>query len=226
MIKVQDTGSFNIITVNKLKHKSENSSISILGNNNTINIESRCSFKNFKLIIKGDNNNITFKRGVCFLGGVISIVSFSKLEIGERSTFGPRLEFVIESADLVVGNDCMTAAGLTIRTTDTHGIYNLENGELINRPKDITIGDYVWLGKDVTVLKGSVIGPCNIIAMQSLFSKSSESFELWGGNPAKKIRDNVMWAKSAHLRNINDDKNAQLYLTKYKPQEPSQLCKN
>lgn len=216
MIKIQDKGSFNTITVNKLKHNSENSSISILGSNNVINIESRCSFKNFKLTIKGDNNQITIKRGVWFSGGVISIVSFSKLEIGERSTFGPRLEFVIESADVMVGNDCMVAAGLTLRTTDTHGIYDLKDGKLINAPKNIIIGDYVWFGKDVTVLKGSVVGPCNIIAMQSLFTKSSKPFELWGGRPAKKIRDDVMWSKSAHLQNVNVDKKAQFYISKYK----------
>ena len=219
MIKVHDKGSFNNITVNRMNHNSENSSIQILGNNNTIYIESRCSFKDFRLIVRGDNNNIVIKRGVWFLGGAISIASFSELEIGERSSFGPRLEFVIESAKLAIGDDCMVAAGLTIRTTDTHGIYNLEDGTLINKPRNITIGDYVWFGKNVTVLKGSRIGSCNIIAMESMFTKKSENFELWGGSPAKKIREKVMWSKSAHLNNIQEDKYAQKYIEKYNYKE-------
>ena len=216
VIKIQDKGSFNVVTVNKMNHQSDNSSVQILGNNNTVYIESRCSFKDFRLIVRGDNNHITIKRGVWFLGGAISIASFSTLEVGERSSFGPRLEFVIESAKVSIGDDCMAAAGLTIRTTDTHGIYNLEDGQLINRPKDVMIGDYVWFGKDATVLKGASIGACNIIAMESMFTKKSESFELWGGRPAKKIRDNVMWSKSAHLNSIKDDKYAQKYMSKYK----------
>lgn len=216
MIKIQDKGHFNDITVNKMGHESENSSIQVLGNNNTIFIESRCSFKNFRLIIRGDNNIVTIKRGAWFLGGVISMASFSTLEIGERSSFGNRLEFVIESAKVNIGDDCMAAAGLTVRTTDTHGIYSLEDGKLINPPKDVIIGDYVWFGKDITILKGANIGPCNIIAIESMFTKSSGPFELWGGRPAKKIRDNVMWSKSAHLNSVEEDKYAEMYIAKYK----------
>tara|TARA_R110002051_G_scaffold200569_1_gene267409 strand:+ start:10906 stop:11577 length:672 start_codon:yes stop_codon:yes gene_type:complete len=215
MIKIQDKGNFNVIKVNKMNHQSDNSSIQVLGNNNTIYIESRCSFKDFRLIVRGDNNSITIKRGVWFLGGAISVASFSKLEIGERSSFGPRLEFVVESAKLNIGDDCMAAAGLTIRTTDTHGIYNLEDGKLINKPRDVTVGDYVWFGKDATVLKGANVGPCNIVAMNSMFTKESGGFEFWGGSPAKKIRSNVMWSKSAHLNNVDDDKYARTYMEKY-----------
>lgn len=215
MIKIQDKGDFNVIKVNKMNHQSDNSSIQVLGNNNTIYIESRCSFKDFRLIVRGDNNHVVIKRGVWFLGGAISVASFSRLEIGERSSFGPRLEFVIESAAIRIGDDCMAAAGLTVRTTDTHGIYSLEDGKLINKPKNVEIGDYVWFGKNTTVLKGSNIGSCNIIAMESMFTKTSENFELWGGRPAKKIRENVMWSKSAHLTDINKDKYAQNYIEKY-----------
>lgn len=217
MIKIQDKGNFNIIKVNKMNHFSDNSSIQVLGNNNSIYIESRCSFKDLRLIVRGDNNNIKIKRGVWFLGGAISVASFATLEIGERSSFGPRLEFVIESAKVNIGDDCMAAAGLTVRTTDTHGIYSLEDRKLINKPKNVAIGDYVWFGKDATVLKGSKIGSCNIVAMNSMFTKESNNFELWGGSPAKKIRGEVMWSKSAHLNSIDDDKYAQMYMDKYNP---------
>lgn len=216
MIKIQDKGNFNVVTVNKMSHQSDNSSIQILGNNNTVYIESRCSFKDFRLIVRGDNNNIIIKRGVIFLGGAISVASFSTLEIGERSSFGARLEFVIESAKVNIGDDCMAAAGLTIRNTDIHGIYNLDNGKLINKPKDIVIGDYVWLNKDVTILKGSRVAACCILDAQSIFGNESKAFEFWSGQPATKIRDNVMWSKSAHLRSVEDDKYAKMYIEKYK----------
>lgn len=215
MINISNKGSFNIIKVNKMNHESDNSSIQILGNNNTIYIESRCSFKDFRLIIRGDNNHIIIKRGVWFSGGAISVASFSTLEIGERSSFGNRLEMVIESAKVIIGNDCMIAAGLRLKTTDIHGIYDLDGGKLINPPEDVIIGDYVWFGKDVIVLKGSDVGACNIITMESIFSDKSGAFELWEGRPARKIRENVTWSKSAHLNSIVNDKNAQLYIDKY-----------
>ncbi len=215
MIKIQDKGNFNVVTVNKMNHQSDNSSVQVLGNNNTVYIESRCSFKDFRLIVRGDNNHIKIKRGVWFLGGAISIASFSTLEIGERSSFGPRLEFVIESAKVNIGDDCMAGAGLTIRTTDIHGIYSLEDGKLINRPEDVIIGDYVWLNKDVIVSKGSTIGACCVLAAQSIFEDESGHFELWSGQPAIKIRNNIVWSKSAHLKNVEDDKYAKIYIEKY-----------
>lgn len=219
MIKVQDKGSFNIIKVNKMSHKSEDSSIQVLGNNNNIYIESRCSFKDFRIIVKGDNNQITIKRGAWFLGGAISVASFSKLEIGERSSFGSRLELIIESADLIIGDDCMASSGLTVRTTDTHGIYNLDDGKLLNNPENVNIGDYVWIRKDVYISKGSKIGSCCVIDERSVFQDNSGDFELWAGQPAVKVSENVMWSKSAHLNSIYEDTYASMYVNKYRNEE-------
>lgn len=214
-MKIVDKGVLNTVQINKAGYKVEDSSISILGSNNKIMIESRCSFKNFRLVVRGHGNNITIKRGAWFLGGAISVTSNCTLTIGERSSFGQHLEIIVDNSSLLIGDDCMVAAGLNIRTSDTHGIYDLTSGQAINKPKDIEIGDYVWIGRDVTVLKGSKIAPCNIIATQSIFTKESEAFECWGGSPAKKLRENVMWSKSGNLDNITDDKYAALYMKKY-----------
>lgn len=214
-MKIVDKGLLNQIQINKAGHKSENSSITILGSNNKILIESRCSFTNFRLVVRGHGNNIVIKRGAWFLGGAISVTHNCTVAIGERSSFGQRLEIIVDNSSLIIGDDCMVAAGLNIRTSDTHGIYNLEDGQIINKPKNIEIGDYVWLGRDVTVLKGAKIAPCNIIATQSIFTKESQAFECWGGSPAKKLRENVMWSKSGNLEHIADDKYAKLYMEKY-----------
>lgn len=215
MIKIVDKGVLNQITVNQMGHESVDSSISLLGSNNKVTIESRCSFKNFRLVVRGHGNIITIKRGAWFLGGTISVANNCVLSIGERSSFGQRLEMVIDGASVIIGDDCLISAGLNVRTTDTHGIYSLDDGKIINKPEDIEIGDYVWLGRDVTILKGAKIAPCNIIATQSLFTKMSEPFELWGGMPAQKLRENVMWSKSGSLENVTDDKYAKLYMEKY-----------
>lgn len=215
MIKIVDSGVLNQVTVNKMGHESQDSSISISGSNNKIIIESRCSFKNFRLVVRGHGNTIIIKRGAWFLGGVISVANNCMLSIGERSSFGQRLEMTIDGASVIIGDDCLMSAGLNLRTTDTHGIYSLADGKVINKPKDIDIGDYVWVGRDVTILKDTKISPCNIIEAQSLFSGVSQPFELWGGVPAQKLREDVMWSKSGSLGNITEDKYAKLYMQKY-----------
>lgn len=215
MIKIVDNGILNQVTVNKMGHESQDSSISISGSNNKVIIESRCSFKNFRLVVRGHGNTIKIKRGAWFLGGVISVANNCTLTIGERSSFGQRLEMTIDCASVTIGDDCLMSAGLNIRTTDTHGIYSLVDGKVINKPKDIEIGDYVWIGRDATILKDAKISPCNIIEAQSLFTGTSQPFELWGGMPAQKLREDVMWSKSGNLDNIINDKYAKLYMQKY-----------
>ncbi|HBP29643.1 MAG TPA: hypothetical protein DD666_09535 [Advenella kashmirensis] len=216
MLAVIDKGVANKVQINKLKHKATDSKIELLGNNNSVYVESNCEFKNLRIVIKGDNSHFTIKRGCRFWGGSISISDQTELYIGERTNIGLRCEFILESANVRIGNDCMSAAGLTIRTSDTHGVYDLDSGLLVNQPQDIVVGDYVWFGKDVTIMKGSEVGSCCVIALGAIVTKKTGDFELWGGIPASKLKDNIIWSKSARLKSVEDDKYASLYISKYK----------
>ncbi|ANP63460.1 CatB-related O-acetyltransferase [Vibrio alginolyticus] len=49
------------------------------------------------------------------------------------------------------------------------------------------IGDDVWLGHGVTIIRGVEIGTGAIVAANSVVTKSIPPYEIWGGVPAKKI---------------------------------------
>jgi chloramphenicol O-acetyltransferase type B len=53
----------------------------------------------------------------------------------------------------------------------------------------IVIENDVWIGLGSIILSGVVIGEGSIIAAGSVVTKDVESFSIYGGNPAKKIRD-------------------------------------
>lgn len=53
----------------------------------------------------------------------------------------------------------------------------------------ISIGRDVWLGARVVVLKGVAIGEGAIVAAGSVVNKSIPAYEIWGGIPARKLRD-------------------------------------
>lgn len=55
--------------------------------------------------------------------------------------------------------------------------------------KDIIIEDGVWIGANVLVLPGVTIGKGAIIAAGAVVNRSVEPNTLYGGIPAKKIRD-------------------------------------
>lgn len=53
----------------------------------------------------------------------------------------------------------------------------------------IIVEDDVWIGLGVIVLSGVTIGTGSIIAAGSVVTRDVEPYSIYGGNPAKKIRD-------------------------------------
>lgn len=51
------------------------------------------------------------------------------------------------------------------------------------------IEDDVWIGYGATVMQGVIIGEGSIIAAGSVVVKNIEPYSIYGGNPAKKLRD-------------------------------------
>jgi acetyltransferase-like isoleucine patch superfamily enzyme len=59
----------------------------------------------------------------------------------------------------------------------------------IVQSEKIIINDKVWIGFDVLILKGVVIGEGAIIAAKSVVTKDVPAWTLFAGNPAKYIKD-------------------------------------
>ncbi|MBA2072921.1 hypothetical protein B1L08_00910 [Aeromonas veronii] len=155
-------------------------------------------------IIIGKGSKLTIGRG-SVLKGKINIGSFSSVEIGSNLSVTSSLYIrVVEKTGVKIGDDCLIATGVTIRTNDGHPIYDTISGERINKSQDITIGNHVWLGDEATILKGVNIGDGSIVAMRSIVTKSVESKVIVAGIPARVVRENCTWehdlkSKTEHL---------------------------
>jgi acetyltransferase-like isoleucine patch superfamily enzyme len=53
----------------------------------------------------------------------------------------------------------------------------------------VIISDDVWVGYNSVILSGITIGQGSIIAAGSVVTKDVEPFSIYGGNPARKIKD-------------------------------------
>jgi acetyltransferase-like isoleucine patch superfamily enzyme len=89
-----------------------------------------------------------------------------------------------------IGEDCLIASGCKFIDHD-HGSSRLDVP--MSRQADgpeaaITLGPDVWLGVNVVVLKGVTIGRGAIVAAGAVVTQSIPEYEIWGGVPARKLR--------------------------------------
>ena len=68
------------------------------------------------------------------------------------------------------------------------------NGKRINQAKDVVIGNHVWTGQQVTILKGTIIADdCILGACSLLTGKNYPTNCVIAGNPAKVVKTEVTW---------------------------------
>lgn len=73
--------------------------------------------------------------------------------------------------------------------TSSHEIENCQQraGKIISAP--ININDGCWIGANVTILPGTVVGVGTVVAAGAVVTKDCDPNSLYAGIPAKKIRE-------------------------------------
>lgn len=169
-------------------------SLQILGINNFTVINGRLS--NCRIQIDGNNCKVVVHEKAK-INNTIIIVRGDRctVEIGRESTIGSAC-IVCMGIDnsITIGNACMLSENIDIWNTDSHPIVD-NNGNIINPSKPIVIGNHVWIGKKVSVLKGVTIGDNSIIGMGSVVTKDIKDGTLNVGSPSHQIKENVNWVR-------------------------------
>ena len=112
-----------------------------------------------------------------------------------------------EFKNIFIGNDVMFTWGIRLFTSDGHLIFDNEKN-VINPPGDIVIGDHVWIGHDVKILKGVFLNSNNIVGAGSLISKPIiDTNVILSGVPAVIKKSGVLWS-----RNHIEPKNYKVFL--------------
>ena len=91
-------------------------------------------------------------------------------------------------------DDCQFGSKIIIRVTDGHKIISLEDGTVLNKGKDVVIGNHCWVATDVKILKGSTIASGSVVGMSSVVAgKCDTPNSVYAGNPAKLKKTNITW---------------------------------
>ncbi|MBV5329879.1 MAG: acyltransferase [Chlorobium sp.] len=108
--------------------------------------------------------------------------------IGDNASIQPYLH-IGAATTLRIGKNVLMASHVYI--TDHDHVFLDSDLHVGLQPLDVAtveIGDYVWLGENVVVLKGVTIGNNAIIGANSVVTKNIPPFAIAAGSPARVIR--------------------------------------
>ncbi|WP_051938300.1 acyltransferase [Ghiorsea bivora] len=141
-------------------------------------------------------HNLLIRRNVKGISSKARIGSLCTIEknvfIAQGTYLGEYCQlFAGVNSKIVIGEYCAIGNNVKIkaRTHDFKKYTPDENGPNIRKEEDILIGNHVWLGDNVFIREGIHIGDGAVVAANSVVTKNIGYNEIWGGVPAKKIRD-------------------------------------
>ena len=201
---IKNNNSLIVVDSNGQKHQNryvEGLEVCFSGKNSTVIIHEPFNYTNCTFYVKDDSYIEIFPTEYIVNNLIITTIKNSKTIIGENFSCGgchignhdePNLE-------VIIGKDCMFSNEIRLRTCDGHTIYNLSDKKPINiSKKGITIGDHVWVGMQVTMLKDVSIPSNTVIGARSVVNKSfDEENTIIVGTPAKVIRKGINWDRQS-----------------------------
>lgn len=154
----------------------------------------------FHLLTGGSNKlfSLFFKRSFAHCGDNVhfsplnSDFSYKKISIGNDVYIGPYAIFS-SIKGITIGNKVTFGPRVTIMAGNHNfkvvGSYIFDN-HVKNNDDDqpVVINDDVWIGCNVTILKGVNIGRGAIVGAGAVVTKDVPPYAIVGGNPAKLIR--------------------------------------
>ena len=170
--------------------------IKISGNNNIIYVGKNSILRDCNIFIKG-NNNILYIGDDCVVNKTSIILDNegAEIRIGNQTSIAKAQIVSLEPYKIEIGDDCMLSYDIEIRNTDSHKIYDKNTNQRINEGNSVNIGNHVWLGMRVIILKGVTIEDNSIVAGGSIVTKDVKSNTIVSGSPAKQIKENIYWTR-------------------------------
>jgi acetyltransferase-like isoleucine patch superfamily enzyme len=175
----------------------------------TIGLDNGVEILNSKVInadinIKGNGNKLLITDSNIYRMNIVLFGENCIISIeGHTIINGIRIVNVGKGNDIKIGKNCLFSDHIEIYGSDTHSIYD-NKGNCVNPERGIAIGDNVWIGAHVKILKGVTIGEGAVVGMDSMVTKDIAPHTLVAGNPIKVIKENINWTIDYEsIKNLN-----------------------
>lgn len=193
-LTIDDRGRDNVISCSEADAPRLDGAIKMKGKRNSVTIGRNTKASNISITL-GTNCKVRIGEN-CNLGNLfIHAEKNAQVEIGSNTIFNGYSRLLLhEKGTISIGAGCLFASQIDVTLSDMHSIIDLQSHRRINPARDVTIGDRVWVGQRVMILKGSHIEAGSIIGAAALVSGHIAANSLAIGVPAKVARSGVTWA--------------------------------
>ena len=177
----------------------------IKGNGNRITVKKGAIVSDTKIYMRGDDHHLFIDSNCKYKGGSFYFEDHGCcIEIMEGSTVESAHIAVTEPEKKIsIGKNCMLATNIEFRTGDSHSIMDAKTNKRINYAQNIEIENNVWIGANVTILKGVKIGAHSIIASGAIVTSSLPNNSIAAGIPAKVVKSDVYWLRERIYESCN-----------------------
>lgn len=166
------------------------------GSGNTLVIDDFARLKNCHFHFEGTGNTVSIGPWCSCEGAEFWIEdSGCTIALGAHTALCGDIQLAaMEGTDIRIGSGCLFANAVRLRTGDSHSLLGKSTGERINPSKSITIGNHVWVGTGVTILKGVQVADGCVVGACSLLTKTySQPNCALAGVPAREVKQDVDW---------------------------------
>jgi len=169
----------------------------IQGDDNLIEVEEGAILSNLKIYMRGDHHQLKIGKQVNVGGGSFWFEDeYCTIVLGDYTTVeSAHLAVTEPRRRIILGEDCMLATNIEIRTGDSHSITDVNTGKRINPPGDVVLENHVWIGANAVILKNVTIGTNSIVATNSVVTKNIPSSSVSAGQPAQVVKSGVSWLR-------------------------------
>lgn len=147
--------------------------------------------------IKAEHSGIVIIKRKTVIGDGAYIASVNgEVVIEEGCRIGKGFDCVASTdANITVRKNCLFSKRVSLRAASGHSIIDLGNkmNTVSAHIQHIEIREHVWIAQSVVVLAGVVIGGDCVVGAGSLVTKSCQNNCVIAGNPAKVVRENIIW---------------------------------
>jgi maltose O-acetyltransferase len=112
----------------------------------------------------------------------------SVINIGNNVLTNNNLK-IIARGTVDIGDDCLIGENVTIMDHNAHGVKPSERRTSAGTVKDVIIGKNVWIGNNVTILPGSIIGDNCILAVGCVVKGNIPANVIVQGNPGVIVKN-------------------------------------